>query len=220
MRAKVEFLLENPFVFLNPYHSFDGILSYVNVMNAKNNGGEFSEKHCKDLIDDLPVRKLHTDDNYVYLASSAFFEDPIMIQLVFSKCFSLRRHREHFPVEQILRKWNMFDAVRGVTASEMVSLKGIHSEKIIYFVDVIDDRKDEFENLLQEIHYIGKKASHGFGRVKSFDVSYRKNYPIKRYYPVGLKEVAYDSDSPVLFLRVNPPYWLTERRLLCQQGSM
>lgn len=219
MRAKVEFQLENPFVFLNQYHSFDGVLSYVRVMNAKKNGGELSEEYCRGLIDDLPVRKLHTDDNYVYLASSAFFDDPLTIQFGFSKCFSLRRHREHFPIEQILRKWNMFDAVRGVTASEMVSLKGIHSERVIYFVDVIDERKDEFENLLDEIHYIGKKASHGFGKVRGFTVSYR-NYPIKRYYPVGLKEVTYDSDSPVLFLRVNPPYWLTERRLLCQLGSI
>lgn len=224
MRCKVEFALDTPFLFLNPYHSFDSILAYARVLFVTKSKQTISEPLYRDIVDDLPINKLFVEndknDDYVYLAGQAQIDNFVETQLNFTRCFSRRRHKNHFPLEQILTKWNTFDASNGPTATEMVSLKGFYSESVTYMVDVIDERKDEFELLIDLIDHIGKKASCGFGRVKNFFISYRHSYQIKRYFPIGLKEVSYDEESPILFLRIKPPYWQANGRVLCQQGTI
>lgn len=210
---KITLELENAEVLITKT-PFDGVLARLEFDRKKEHGmfnGDYSQR----------LEFLSFSDG-IYHASNPIFNINFIGNEFMSKNFDNKFYKEIGKNPNIPA---LYEKGSGRLKAWLVSFEKISTDKITYYV------KGDFEkiaDLLKNLRYIGKKASIGFGKIKSIsideienDLSLVQNNKAMRHLPDISKYQNLKNIGKVL-LPLTHPYWKkgNDEVCLCDKGDI
>lgn len=212
-RARVQFNLLYPFVILDPRSPFDSILGWLAAERVLSAGG--TEAEATDAVMDLPIRKIQYKDSFFYSSSVADTRGALSQKYYLTKATTLMRYdraigdKNEEDIKTVMSK-HLLDRVRNTYKPAMVDFKYQNTAIVDYIVDITDE--DRFCDFLSGLTNLGKKAAHGFGKLKSGEQKFELFYDvedieIKRPMPLDTGKKNAKIEEPYFVTRLLPPYW-------------
>jgi hypothetical protein len=186
MKVKVELYLSSPFAF-RPETPVDGLLSYLLAgcrdYDLRKEEGTFLWGNLElplsvyGYVKDLPIRKVEYDNGFFYAVSVLFGRVKMEKKVIYRKFPNYLRVYEllpsadkKFPIRKATKLTDRMGSgkIRGM----QVPLEVFSAKRVWFYADVLDDRIDEFVDLIEAVKYtgIGKKTGHGYGQVERVEI--------------------------------------------------
>jgi len=212
---KITFELETPFI-MDRYTTLDSMLiaEYFKITRAKGKNMEFS--------DDLAMIDFIDRKNNVLSGSIWYVPKDAPIRLDFTSFYKKPEHKKIFDLTSKYAK----KAVSQDFLSSDLKAFALNEEIIltpeVYFY--IRGSKKHITRLLQNIKFLGKKRSIGFGMVNAFRIEKMdedKSFQLDNTTPSKPLPIdAFDIDSKkITFYRAIPPYWSNKDLKACYMPS-
>lgn len=208
-RYKVTYTLNFPCVVIDPRQTLDSVLAWSMVDLYRQKKREEIEDYDY-LIENLPLKKVSYRDTFFYLASTPIMNVRNVSTRRYCKAVSSMRYERYLSSKDMetLLKEQVLDQSRTVYKMCNFSLNESYVERISYVAEITD--YDMFRILVENVRYISKKKSLGYGLVRDIDITPAKDEIIR---PVPV-DAGYSYNYPVFSATIKPPYW-KGRRYLC-----